>query len=387
MLAVISDDFTGASEIAGIALAKGYRTVIETRTVQSADADVLVIATDMRSLDPDSAAKKSAKLTAEILSLSPELIFKKVDSVMRGNIGPELEAQMRAEGKFAALLIPANPTRQRTIADGIYYVDGKPVAESRFALNHDFASPTSGVVDILKNCSASNAICISPGEPFAAHGIQIGNAENSDDLRTWAESITDLLVPAGAADFFAALLDVRQSDRPLNGFDKPSISKGRSLYACGSNFPSSRNAVADAEKRGAKVVAMPDEIYFNDHLERKQLDRWANDVISALANNETVIITALQSPNGKSICGQEITGAVANVVRQAVERNAIENLMLEGGATSQAVMSALGVDCLYPSQSLAPGVTRMRVDSYPDLQVTMKPGSYRWPEEIWGFNK
>ena len=133
MLAVISDDFTGASEIAGIALAKGYSTVIETRSIRRTDADVLVIATDMRSLDPESAARKSAQLTSEVLKLQPDLIFKKVDSVLRGNVGPELEAQMKAEHKDAALLIPANPSRKRTISGGVYFVDGKPVVESGFA--------------------------------------------------------------------------------------------------------------------------------------------------------------------------------------------------------------------------------------------------------------
>ncbi len=386
MLAVISDDFTGASEIAGIALSKGYRAVIETRTIRPVEADVIIIATDMRSLDPDSAARKSAKLTAEILALKPELIFKKVDSVMRGNIGPELEAQMRVEGKSTALLVPANPTRRRTIKDGVYYVDDKPVIESDFAQNHDFAAPTSKVVAILENRGASNAICISAGDEITTNGIHIGNTKDTGDLRRWAESITDQLVPAGAADFFAALLDVRHSDGSIGRFDNASMRKGRSLFACGSNFPSSRGAVADAQSRGAKVVAMPNEIYFNDHVESELLGRWADDVIAALDESNTVIIAALQSPNGRSICGQEITGAVADVVRQVVEKDAIDDLMLEGGATSQAVMSALGVDCLFPSQSLAPGVTSMRVDSYPDLHVTMKPGSYRWPDDIWGFD-
>lgn len=386
MLAVISDDFTGASEIAGIALAQGYRTVIETRTVRRVDADVIVIATDMRSLEQESAARKSAQLTAEILALEPELIFKKVDSVMRGNIGPELEAQMQVEGKSTALLVPANPTRQRTIADGIYYVDGKPVGESGFAINHDFASPTSRAVDILRNRGASNAICISPGEPFRLHGIHIGNTKGVDDLRKWAESVTDQLVPAGAADFFQALLEARSSDGRTDTPNGSTMGKGRALFACGSNFPSSRDAVASAQSRGAKVIAMPDEIYFNDHLERELLNSWADDIIAALTETDTVIITAFQSPNGKSICGHEITGAVADVVRQVVEENAIDDLLIEGGATSQAVMSALGVDCLFPSQSLAPGVTSMHVDSYPDLHVTMKPGSYRWPDKIWGFD-
>ena len=71
MLAVISDDFTGASEIAGAALVRGYRTVIETRSVGRNDAEVLVIASNMRSLDAQSAREKSRLLTRELLRFEP----------------------------------------------------------------------------------------------------------------------------------------------------------------------------------------------------------------------------------------------------------------------------------------------------------------------------
>ena len=74
---------------------------------------------------------------------------------------------------------------------------------------------------------------------------------------------------------------------------------------------------------------------------------------------------------------------LAEVARQAVAAGELDDLMIEGGATAQAVLSALDVASLYPVQALAPGVTRMLVDGHPQLHVTMKPGSYRWPEAVW----
>jgi len=260
VLAVITDDFTGASEIAGIALAKGFSTVIETRTVSQSDADVLVVASNMRSLDAESAAIKSAALTEQILALEPELIFKKVDSVLRGNVGSELTAQMKTEAKPRALLVPANPSLQRTIVDGIYYVDDSPIAKSVFAENYNFSSATSRVVEILENRGTSNAICISPGDDFGDDGLLIGNAESSEDLRRWADRVNGQMVPAGAADFFSAILDSRPPAAFLNKTTSEKLEFGRVLYVCGSNFPSSQKAVVDAASRGLRVVAMPDEI-------------------------------------------------------------------------------------------------------------------------------
>ncbi len=386
MFAVITDDFTGASEIAGIALQHGFRAVIETSARDCREADVLVLASDMRLLAPEDAADESARATRELLKLDPEFIYKKVDSVLRGNIGPELEAQMRVENKALALLVPANPSRQRTIANGVYFIDGIPLAESGFAPSHRLASPTSLVVDILISRGASNAISLSSHEPFGKTGIHVGNTANVDDVRRWAGRADRNLVPAGGADFFAAILASQPARERINGVEKHPYAFGRSLIVCGSNFPSSNSAVTQAMSRGVCVQAMPDDIYYSDVADPAAVASWAESVVQSLRDHETVIIAALQVPDQHSMDGAGIARVMADVALRAVEQRALNDLMIEGGATSSAVMSALSIESLRPSLSLAPGVTRMQVDGYPDLYVTMKPGSYRWPDKVWKVN-
>ena len=382
MIAVITDDLTGAAEIAGSALARGFRSVIKTQSVGKEEADVLVIATNMRSLDTAAAVSKSALLIKQILGLEPDLIFKKVDSVLRGHVGPELAAQMEVEKKSRALLIPANPSQQRTIADGIYFVDDQPVAQSGFAASHDFASKTSKVVEILANGGAGSAVCISPGDTIDRDGLYIGNTRDSDDLHAWALVVDDTMVPAGGVDFFSAILDTRSP--AMNGRDDLDAVRGdgNSLYVCGSNFPTSRAAISPLQDHTV-CIAMPDDVYFSPEVDPELLDRWAAQVLDGLKDHRNVVITAAQKPNGRSLSGRKITQAMAEIARQVVASGAISDLMIEGGATSQAVLAALHIDSLYPTDSLALGVTRMRVDEYPQLHVTTKPGSYRWPESIW----
>lgn len=387
MMAVITDDFTGASEIAGIALAKGYRTVIETQTVSQTDADVLVIASNMRSLDRESAGNMSTQLTEQILALEPEIIFKKVDSVLRGNVGSELEAQMEAESKPRALLVPANPSLQRTIVDGIYYVGDSPIANSDFAENYDFSSTSSRVVDILKNRGTNNAVCISPGDEFEGDGVHIANAGSSEDLKSWAGRINGQTVPAGAADFFSAILDCRPPGQIHDDSASTAMVLGRTLYVCGSNFPSSQKAVVDAESLGLCVMSMPDEIYYNGQVDAALVELWSQQVCTALRDQKNVAIIALQTPGDSSLSGAQVTLALASVARRAVTENCVDDLMIEGGATAHALMSALKINSLFPVEALATGVTRMKVDSYPNLHVTMKPGSYHWPMSIWNINK
>ena len=87
MIAVIADDFTGAAEIGGIGLRHGLDVVIETEPIQNGNTDLLVIATDNRSLPKDEAALKIEYITAELMKLKPDIIYKKIEasSITPGN--------------------------------------------------------------------------------------------------------------------------------------------------------------------------------------------------------------------------------------------------------------------------------------------------------------
>lgn len=384
MLAVITDDFTGAAEIGGLALAKGFSVTIETRAVHATSSDILVLATNMRSMAPEAARAMSARLTAELMGLWPTLIFKKVDSVLRGHIGPELGAMMETEGKRRALLVPANPSLGRTIENGIYFVAGVPIAESGFGCDGDGSS----VADILRARGCPDPICLAAGAHVAdIDGIVVGDARTSSDLAAWASQVDGEVIPAGGADFFSALLDRMRPSAAVPAAVSASVKGMKSLYICGSRFPASGEAVLAAAANGYCVAALPDAIYFDRDFDPALIDIWAAEVIDGFDAHDSVILAAPQSANGVSLAGSELTRVFARCVGRIFESVPVDELLIEGGATAQAVMDELGVEALYPVQSLAPGVTRMRAGEGRRLYVTMKPGSYRWPGTAWAFDR
>lgn len=386
MLAVITDDLTGAAEIAGIALAKGVSATIEIRSVHPTCSDILVLATNTRSLDVEAAATKTFSLTADLKALTPEMIFKKVDSVLRGHVGPEIDAQMQAEGKSRALLVPANPSLGRTIVDSVYYLSGVPIALTGFGSSINTGAPTSKVDEIITARGGNISACLSIDDYVQQEGLVIGNAATEADIAEWATRVNGDLVPAGAADFFKAILD-RHFPNAEGGLPVLTPIGQRSLYICGSNFPSSVAAVNAARNNGYAVLELPDAIYHNHDHDPAELDAWADRVCAAIAYHGTVIVTALQTPSETSLNGQQLTKVFAWVTERVVEELLIDELLIEGGATAEAVMQCLGIDCLEPVQSLATGVTRMCAKGRGGLHITMKPGSYLWPEAVWPFNK
>ena len=109
MIVVIADDFTGAAELAGISLRYGLTTDVCLCEVVESNADVLIVCTDSRSLNKTEAIRITEDIVNAVLKLKPELIYKKIDSVLRGHVINELKAQMKIAGFSKTLILPANP--------------------------------------------------------------------------------------------------------------------------------------------------------------------------------------------------------------------------------------------------------------------------------------
>ncbi|HTH31483.1 MAG TPA: four-carbon acid sugar kinase family protein, partial [Lacibacter sp.] len=150
MIAVIADDFTGAAELAGISLRYGLKAELCTGDNVATDADVLIVSTDSRSLNKQAALQVTEQRLKEVLQLNPTFIYKKIDSVLRGYVLDELQLQMRLQKKSTAIVLPANPSLQRTISNQQYFVQGKPISETGFANDPEFPAKSSFIKTLLQ---------------------------------------------------------------------------------------------------------------------------------------------------------------------------------------------------------------------------------------------
>ena len=129
--ALIADDLTGALDT-GVQFRKaGLRTLVSTRpTAWPPDDDVIAVSTESRRLDPAEAQKRVSKATRDLWFAEPQRIYKKTDSLLRGNVGPELEALLGMTGVPAIVYTPAFPTGGRTTLQGVHRLWDEPVAEA-----------------------------------------------------------------------------------------------------------------------------------------------------------------------------------------------------------------------------------------------------------------
>lgn len=385
MIAVIADDFTGAAEIGGLALSYGYTVAVVTELNNDIDVDVLVIATTLRSKGSKQAADEVKSITKQLLELNPEFIYKKIDSVLRGNVAAELEAQMEVSGKTRSLVIPANPILKRTIREGIYFVEDQKLMDSIFSKDDSFKTKSSKVVDIVKVDEKSEVHNISISDTLPKSGLLIGNTQDMSDLKDWASIVDQNTLPSGASGFFGAILE--KSTKTKSKYDdKFSFDQKKILYVCGSNFPNSKQAVIAARDNGYSVSTMPDEIYNNQSFDINLVDEWAEEIILEFKSSNQVIISVLQQQGAKTIRGKQIKEVLGLLVQRVLQNVNLDELFIEGGSTAYVITQELKVNTFYPIQSLAPGVARMRVGKNKGMNLTVKPGSYVWPKSIWKFN-
>jgi uncharacterized protein YgbK (DUF1537 family) len=130
----IADDLTGALEVGARFAAAGMPSVVTTGSADAFQDSVIVIDTESRHAPPGDAESIVAARAAGW----PSLVYKKTDSTLRGNIGPELRALHRLYGGPIAY-VPAYPEMGRTVVDGLVYVDGVALLDTSFA--HDPLNP------------------------------------------------------------------------------------------------------------------------------------------------------------------------------------------------------------------------------------------------------
>lgn len=383
MIAVIADDFTGAAEIGGVGLKRGLNVVIETEVSRVKNTDLLVIVTDTRSLEVQQAKEKTKLVTSRLMQLKPQFIYKKIDSVLRGNVYEELVSQQHVEGKKRIVVVPANPYFKRIIKDGIYYIDGVPLGETSFSNDPEFPITSSNVSQIIGG-GIKPVRCLNTSDLLPATGFIVGNVSTISDSLLWADNIDDETIYAGGSGFFETILEKQHLKKESSiGFSEKKAEN--SLFIFGSMFPKALNLIEKMEVAGMTFINLSEEYFNTKHKELSQSrEETAKDVALCLDMGRKVVITTVfKDLPVVEITPDRVRKEISLVVKRVFDLIQIRELYIEGGATAFQILRKLGITKLKPVRELAYGIIEMEVDNYQGLNVITKPGSYQWPDSIF----
>lgn len=369
MIVVLADDLTGAAELGGIGVRHGLSVEVNMDVPASVKADLLVIAANTRSMGEKEAVAVMERLTGQLMVLRPEWIYKKADSVLRGHVAAEIGVQLKVSGLDSALLVPANPALGRTIKDGQYFLHGRPIHESSFRMDPEFAMTSYRIEDMLR----SQVYVKKPGDELPGSGIIVGEAVADEDLDVWAGIAGKSMLPAGAAGFFSALLLARRGKAMVEK-GEATMNRGTGmaekghpiLFVSGTTFDKNRAIIRKIRAAGGPVYYIDDAGAY-EH------------IVHALQYGRKAIVAVEEREAAAHILRERMADLVSRVFA-AVHPG---ELVIEGGATAYAILSRVGLRVFFPEEELAPGIVRMRAAGAGTvLHVAVKPGSYEWPAPL-----
>jgi uncharacterized protein YgbK (DUF1537 family) len=362
MITVLADDITGAAEITGIGLRFPLRIAFDFdfNIKQIPAADVWVIASDTRSLPEKEACETVKKIAVFLRDNEIHSLFKKIDSALRGHIARETEILLEYLPQKQAFILPANPEMGRVIEKGIYFIHNRALNETSFAHDPDFPAQSASVETILNKTRSRRLL--------------IPDCVRIEDLREYARRIDDETLPVGGSAFFEAYLQAcYPSQEPEISSKKRPVSLGSPLLmVCGSTHETSKRFIR--ENQAFDVIEIPAHAVSTKH--------WTDKISERLQQHKRVLITVSGNDFSTSTA-ETVKSFSAEIVKQVLETCPVEELFIEGGATAYACLRSIGFPSLLPVEEYDRGVVRMKVAGREKLHITIKPGSYDWPENLF----
>src|SRR5688572_18596170 len=159
-IAVLADDLTSAADGAAPFVARGLTASIGRGQLPRQASAVVAVDSGSRSATSSQAFERVARLTDRLASR--DVLYKTVDSTLRGHIAQELEACFAASGRKSLVFAPAFPQAGRTTVGGIQFVDGVPVSDSAYGRDPVHPARYSALADLvpnsIKNVTLLNAV-------------------------------------------------------------------------------------------------------------------------------------------------------------------------------------------------------------------------------------
>ena len=398
-VALVADDLTGALDAAAPFAGRGLRVKVHRSpdslpipddgtdgpcepgnvrsgaTVSDGSGAVLAVSTSSRHLAPAAARGVVTVAARRLLAWTPRLVFKKIDSTLRGPVPDEVAAAMEVFGRRSALVCPAFPAAGRIVRDGEVLVYGEPLRESEYVHDLRTPAPAESLEALFARIGAVRRL--RPGDALPGRrgdGTVVADAETEAHLARLAalvaEHARDVLAVGsdGLAAGLASLFGTRARPARFPG------GAGRIvLFALGSRA----GTTAEQADRlletnpGLPVVEAP----------AGRLD--AHALARAAGSSSAVVVRVPPQPLGDP---GAVVRAFAAGVRSAVEHlggpGRLSALVATGGDTVEAILDAFGIAALDVLGEFRPGipVSRGAASGGADLTLVSKAGGFGAPE-------
>ena len=367
-IGIIADDLTGAADSVAPFAKRGYAAEVQffqRRMEAACDIDALAIDTGSR----DSAMKDTLRdltfrlATRKLMACQPTIIFKKIDSTLRGHLRVELDAARSVLPNRLPVICSAFPANDRRVKNGELIIKGerqtRPV-RAAFGYETDAAQEIA-LAEVRRGPDAVFARLNELRDSGAA-GV-FCDAENDADLDILAAAILhnpSACLPVGSAGLsaaFARALPLKQSNKLEVQILLNVFKTGRVLVVIGSLHEVSRNQLRHFSERTGVAPIIP-----KNH---QKLDAQCEQIDHALGEGQrfALIATPDAPVSPPPSCALAVRVLLLSLHKDWAKqrKSPFDSLFITGGESAKAAMISLNGSGLQIIGEIQPGVVLGRM--------------------------
>lgn len=401
LLGCIADDFTGASDLANTLAGAGMATVQFVgvpREASPARCEAGVVALKTRSIAPAEAVAQSLAALSWLRGQGcRQYLFKycsTFDSTPRGNIGPVAEALLDALDAPVAVVCPVFPATGRTLYMGHLFVKDRLLNESgmeqhpltpmsdpdlRRWLRHQTRGEVGWVAHETVRLGGKAVERALAAEAAAGRRLVVVDAIADEDLLTIARAVARHTLVTGGSGIALGLPSNFRDAGLLGGHGSTyTTAQGPGVVLAGSCSSASQTQLARYLERHPGLAVEPAELlagrltvdsavaFVREHEDQAP-------VVHSTA--DAARVAAAQAQFGKAAVAEAIEGFFGTLARRLVDEGVVR-LVVGGGETAGAVVTALGVERLLIGPQIDPGVPALAAEGEHAVRLALKSGNF-----------
>ncbi|MCA3563363.1 MAG: four-carbon acid sugar kinase family protein [Methylocystis sp.] len=399
LLGCIADDFTGASDLANT-LAKGGMATTQFVGVPAhaaaAECEAGVISLKSRTIPPDDAVRQSLQALDWLQAQGcRQILFKycsTFDSTPKGNIGPVAEALLKRLGGVA-VVCPVFPATGRTLFNGHLFVNGQLLSDTGMR-DHPLTPMTDpdirrwlrlqtkgevGAVPYAVVRQGAEAIRTALArEGASGRRLVVTDAIADEDLIAIGAAVDDQPLITGGSGIALGLPANYKIANLLSGRGTEFTgSAGKAAALSGSCSTQSLAQVEAFAKRHPVLGLLPDAV-MDGSMDVDRALQWMMDRIDTMpmvySSAYPKSVKAAQAKFGQAVLAEAFETFLGRLAVRLVDAG-VTRLVIGGGETSGAVVTALGAKAFMIGPEIDPGVPALAIAGSP-VRIALKSGNF-----------
>lgn len=389
---IIADDFTGSNDTGVQMRKRGIEVDVILFPEESAPTDrSMVLDTESRNMPAEeSTAKVLPKVQSVFANASYDLVYKKIDSTLRGNITSEIQAIQSVYQADKIVFAPAFPRIGRTTENAVHQLNGIPLMQTEVARDPAKPIETDNLIDLLMPLGEvrhHRLPSIRNGDTSLEGAIlHTFDATTDNDLHLIASAVlkeNKRVLWVGSAGLADAIFDHIYTMKPT-------------LAVVASISETSLGQMEYAQSQGIEIV----QVGIHDMLQDEGSELIIERLVHTIEEGRDVILTATKTRQDyedtiriakdtyhiESLTVPKIAQRyLSSIVKAVLERTRVSGMFLTGGDTSIATMQALGASGCRIQREVLTAIVLSTITGgpYDGMPIITKAGAFGKKEDLF----